>query len=106
MINARRWEQYTSCPPSAVPDDVIWTETDASRIEGGHLKVSYGGPPDCAQRREFGAPFRRLYNRKTRLAFFFVYSRSPRCEDTGRSHEMEPGADGWPQCKLCGSTGL
>lgn len=103
MINLRRWEQYERCEAREVPPGIIWTEAPTSR---GHLRVSYGGPRDCPDRRDWGAPFRRLYNQKTRIAVFYAYKRSPRCEDLGRKHEMEPGADGWPQCKRCGSTGL
>lgn len=106
LLNLRRWETYERCQPRDVPEGIIWTETAGSRIAGGRHRVAFGGPSDCAQRHEWGAPFRRIYDRKTRIATFFVYKRSPRCEDKGRPHAFETGADGWPICSRCGSTGL
>lgn len=75
MDDVTYWEGYGKCLPSSIPRGIrfdVNPTTPARRYE-----VSFGGPADHPGVYQWGAPYRRVVDRKHWTVLFSKYRRVP-----------------------------
>jgi hypothetical protein len=74
MNDCAYWEGYGKMRAEDVPEG---TRFDASELKSKRYAVAFGGPSDSVEPHGWGAPFRRVTDRKTGIVTFSRYRRVP-----------------------------